>query len=246
MYLWFLIFFSQPHKEERFLFPIYPFIALGASVFISAVQKIYKLLIEENIRFLPRHQKLNDIFVGFSCLFSILRSVLLVLAYGGAMNIYSTSLFQVSNRLESNNNQYNLCLGKEWHRFGTHFLVPEKFQVHFIESEFKAQLPAKFRGSWPKSVQSNKNTFNDDNLQDMSRYTQLEDCDFLIEKESKFEQASELQPKYSESDEWEVVDGSVWKFLNAENSKWWARLIYIPYVFEKFCEFDDYLILMRK
>lgn len=38
MYIWILIFFSQPHKEERFLFPIYPLICLSAAVALSALQ----------------------------------------------------------------------------------------------------------------------------------------------------------------------------------------------------------------
>lgn len=38
MYLWMLIFFSQPHKEERFLFPIYPLICLSGAVALSALQ----------------------------------------------------------------------------------------------------------------------------------------------------------------------------------------------------------------
>jgi len=262
LYLWLLIFFTQPHKEERFLFPVYPFIAFAAAVFVSSCQKIYKLVIEENFAKMPRNKIWNQLFLVVFCGLSVSRSVLLVLGYGGGMSVYSTSLFQVADRLEmvkmngsdeddetSEDLQvkpYNLCLGKEWHRFGTHFLVPEKFQVHLIESEFRAQLPAKFVGFWPASVQSRQNTFNDDNLQDMSRYLAIENCDFLIEKESKFEESSVLQPKYSESDDWEVVDGTVWRFLNAEKSKWWARVFYIPGVFEKFCEFDEVMLLMRK
>lgn len=211
---------------------------------------------------MPRNKIWNQLFLVVFCGLSVSRSVLLVLGYGGGMSVYSTSLFQVADRLEmvkmngsdedDENSEdlrvkpYNLCLGKEWHRFGTHFLVPEKFQVYLIESEFRAQLPAKFVGSWPASVQSRQNTFNDDNLQDMSRYLAIENCDFLIEKESKFEESSVLQPKYSESDDWEVVDGTVWRFLNAEKSKWWARVFYIPGVFEKFCEFDEIMLLVRK
>lgn len=38
MYIWMLIFFSQPHKEERFLFPIYPLICLSGAVALSALQ----------------------------------------------------------------------------------------------------------------------------------------------------------------------------------------------------------------
>lgn len=38
MYIWIGIFFSQPHKEERFLFPIYPLICLCSAVALSALQ----------------------------------------------------------------------------------------------------------------------------------------------------------------------------------------------------------------
>jgi len=38
MYIWIVIFFSQPHKEERFLFPIYPLICLCGAVALSALQ----------------------------------------------------------------------------------------------------------------------------------------------------------------------------------------------------------------
>lgn len=38
MYIWIMIFFSQPHKEERFLFPIYPLICLCGAVALSALQ----------------------------------------------------------------------------------------------------------------------------------------------------------------------------------------------------------------
>lgn len=32
MYLWFAIMFSQPHKEERFMYPVYPMIIFNAAV----------------------------------------------------------------------------------------------------------------------------------------------------------------------------------------------------------------------
>lgn len=37
--VWCLIFFSQPHKEERFLFPVYPLIALMAAVSLDSVER---------------------------------------------------------------------------------------------------------------------------------------------------------------------------------------------------------------
>lgn len=35
LFLWLAVFWTQPHKEERFLFPVYPLIALAAAVTID-------------------------------------------------------------------------------------------------------------------------------------------------------------------------------------------------------------------
>uniref|UniRef100_A0A915E6S3 Mannosyltransferase n=1 Tax=Ditylenchus dipsaci TaxID=166011 RepID=A0A915E6S3_9BILA len=38
--LWLLIFFSQPHKEERFLFPIYPLISVLAAIALDSLLRV--------------------------------------------------------------------------------------------------------------------------------------------------------------------------------------------------------------
>jgi len=38
-----------------------------------------------------------------------------------------------------------LCLGKEWHRFPGHYLVPNGVSVDFVKSDFEGLLPAHFR-----------------------------------------------------------------------------------------------------
>lgn len=37
-----------------------------------------------------------------------------------------------------------LCLGKEWHRFPGHYLVPNAVSVDFVKSDFEGLLPAHF------------------------------------------------------------------------------------------------------
>lgn len=37
-----------------------------------------------------------------------------------------------------------LCLGKEWYRFPSHYLVPDGVRVDFIKSEFNGALPGHF------------------------------------------------------------------------------------------------------
>jgi alpha-1,2-mannosyltransferase len=37
-----------------------------------------------------------------------------------------------------------ICYGKEWHRFPSHYLVPDGIRVDWIKSEFDGMLPAHF------------------------------------------------------------------------------------------------------
>ena len=37
-----------------------------------------------------------------------------------------------------------MCVGKEWHRFPSHYLVPDGVRVDWIKSEFDGMLPAHF------------------------------------------------------------------------------------------------------
>ena len=52
MYLWLLVFWLQPHKEERFLFPVYPLICLAAALSVDTIQKLwYAFLVKVHIRY---------------------------------------------------------------------------------------------------------------------------------------------------------------------------------------------------
>lgn len=37
--------------------------------------------------------------------------------------------------------ELRLCLGKEWHRFPSHYLVPDQVEVRFVKSAFDGILP---------------------------------------------------------------------------------------------------------
>lgn len=41
LYIWLIIFTLQPHKEERFLFPVYPLICLAGAATLDYLQKIF-------------------------------------------------------------------------------------------------------------------------------------------------------------------------------------------------------------
>ena len=47
VYFWCLIFFLQPHKEERFLYPMYPPLMLSCAIAVGSIQKIYACFLQK-------------------------------------------------------------------------------------------------------------------------------------------------------------------------------------------------------
>jgi alpha-1,2-mannosyltransferase len=77
----------------------------------------------------------------------------------------------------------NLCLGKEWHRFPSHYFLPDGVRLRFLKSDFEGQLPKYFLESYDVDDDGVKRYdgsrdgtwkvqegFNDRNLEEMDRY----------------------------------------------------------------------------
>lgn len=44
----------------------------------------------------------------------------------------------------SDAHQYNLCIGKEWYRFPSHYFLPEGVRLRYLKSDFSGLLPKYF------------------------------------------------------------------------------------------------------
>ena len=110
--LWILVFWTRPHKEERFLFPVYPLICLSGAAVIDSGQKLaYFLFVKSKARHYLQHTTwLGTITVLASALLSLSRIVALYQGYHG-----STDVWMAVNQLEDQPSV--VCVGKEWHRF---------------------------------------------------------------------------------------------------------------------------------
>lgn len=69
-----------------------------------------------------------------------------------------------------------LCLGKEWHRFPSHFLVPSEVSVGFLQSDFKGILPKLWsqttggKGLFGLATDIVPSGMNERNLEERDRY----------------------------------------------------------------------------
>ncbi|KIN08435.1 glycosyltransferase family 22 protein [Oidiodendron maius Zn] len=229
-YLWLGIFSLQPHKEERFMYPVYPALALNASMTLHILLSAFgnsdtKSLIGK----IPAQLKLllvSSVILG-SLDIGLARIYGIYSAYSAPLKIYEP--------LESESfgvRGGSVCYGKEWYRFPSSYHLPNDMRAKFIKSEFDGLLPGEFSeaktgfGVWPGAwlIPSG---MNDQNIEDMSKYVDLRTCSFLVDTYYPASIASELEPHYVlDSENWEPVVCK--RFLDATQTHILARTIWLP------------------
>ncbi|XP_041947241.1 alpha-1,2-mannosyltransferase ALG9 [Alosa sapidissima] len=244
MYLWMVVFFTQPHKEERFLFPIYPLICLCGAVALSSLQKCYHFLFQ---RYRLEHYTVssNWLALGSVLLFAVLslsRSVALFRGYHAPLDLYPEF-----HRIAKDPNIHtvpegrpvNVCVGKEWYRFPSSFLLPNNWQLQFIQSEFRGQLPKPY-SSEPWATRMIPTEMNDQNLEETSRYVDLKQCHYLVDLALETEASRE--PRYAANkEEWSII--VVKPFLDASRSSKLFRAFFVPFFSEQHTTYSNYVIL---
>ncbi|XP_064614861.1 alpha-1,2-mannosyltransferase ALG9-like [Liolophura sinensis] len=248
MYIWILIFFTRSHKEERFLFPIYPFFALAAALCVDYVQKLYTFLTPRTA-YSHYTEKSNWIAIATGIIFAVLsvsRSVALYQGYHAPQDIFLELTKVMSDphiHTMPADRPVNVCIGKEWYRYPSSFFLPAKhWHLRFIQSEFKGQLPKPY-GEEPDATSRIPENMNDMNLEEPSRYTNISKCHYLVDLDLPEE--SVLQPRFSqEKDKWKIL--ASYPFLDNSRSNRFFRAFFIPFVSAKYCSYVDYNLLRTK
>lgn len=198
-YLWMFVFFTRPHKEERFLYPIYPLFVIGASITLNHIYAFLKRATANSHQILAVLIKLVPVLVVLvHALLSLSRGVALYKNYHASIDIYKALNDQpvkFNTPALQSKELINVCVSKEWHRFPSSFFIPEdltintmrqKWRLSFLESDFKGQLPGKFNESLslPACTRFIDLSFNDENNEVPERYIDLNKCDFFIDTDA--------------------------------------------------------------
>ena len=169
VYLWVGIFIIQPHKEERFMYVIYPLICYNAAHATNTFKQVLHDLLSKSRASIPRSLPKFVLWIIFFIygILSLARILAQVRAFSAPMHVY-THLTSPST----------VCLGKEWYRFPSSFFIPEGSRALFVKSAFDGLLPGRFptegtlpgwrSGTWeiPKGM-------NDLNLEDTSHHVSI-------------------------------------------------------------------------
>ncbi|XP_046734487.1 alpha-1,2-mannosyltransferase ALG9 [Diprion similis] len=246
LYLWIAVFFFQSHKEERFLFPIYPMICLAGAITVDVVQKLY-FFVRTQISPLPvtshylQHTAPIMVLSMIVCgLLGLSRSFALYKGYYAPLEVVMEANKLGSDGQVPSDVNINFCIGKEWHRFPSSFFFPSNnWRLQYLQSEFTGQLPQ------PYSDQENGTSivqphFNDKNKEETSRYFDVGRCHFLLDLDLGKE--SSLEPNYShQPDHFTVIKTA--EFLDASKSHPFFRAFYIPFLSPKYCSYGSYNLL---
>ncbi|GJD10321.1 Alpha-1,2-mannosyltransferase ALG9 [Galdieria sulphuraria] len=237
LYLWSMIYLSQPHKEERFFFPVYSLICLSGAICLHSLQRVLQLLEQwfNSKKILPNSSmKKSKLLIGerlivcflflFICL-SLGRIIILVRGYQAPLNVYKEFSRRELQKDFHSSREYNLCIGKEWYRFMSHFFIPKRqIRVRWIPCGFDGILPQYFDESGiPKGTRTIPLSMNDENRAVPEQFFySLNACDYLIDWESFFDEPNELskglRPILSEP------------FLDNRLTSRSFRVFYIPFI----------------
>ncbi|KNG44374.1 glycosyltransferase family 22 protein [Stemphylium lycopersici] len=251
-YLWLAIFTVQPHKEERFMYPAYPALAWNAALSLHICLANFGSMDPRYlVSRIPPMVKLTIVCIPLLLSFNVgmLRTVGHMTAYSAPLHIYKPLFDPKYVRIEGVPEDM-VCLGKEWYRFPSSFLLPEGVRAKFIKSEFSGLLPGEFSeagmgsdpfpGTWLVPM-----GMNDENLEDPGKYF----CDFLVDSRLPGTQSTKLEPDYiSDTKNWETLQ--CLPFLDASQTHFISRLLWLPDLpfipanFQR--KWGEYCLLQRK
>ncbi|KAL0232087.1 hypothetical protein PCE1_003083 [Barthelona sp. PCE] len=183
--VWFLFMMLQPHKEERFMYPtlgLFSLIAAFGLTYVTVVIGFFKQVIIWGVRF---------VFI-IALIFFLSRWLAIYDNHSAINSAYGAVRREMTlhEYLPTPDGSINVCTGKEWYRFPTHFALPSEYKgipvrLRWIESGFDGLLPAYFPdGETVKDITSTiPKHMNDENLFEPTRITSIEHCHFIVESE---------------------------------------------------------------
>lgn len=236
LYLWLLVFVVQPHKEERFLFPVYPFFSLGTSLLLDQTFSHMKRV------FGSTKSSIANRTMGFFVL-----GIAITLGFSRMMANLSNyrAPMVILNELPAANQETNVCYGKEWYRFPGSFFLPPNYRARFVESSFTGMLPAYFEET-ENGTQIVHDYFNDQNKGHPHMLFELSRCDYLIDFDTGvLYDETNKEPNYSaDRKTWSIV--ASFDFLYAARSDLFARAYYLPFFSYPYKVYGKYNLLQRK
>ncbi|KAL4340103.1 hypothetical protein GQ457_08G006720 [Hibiscus cannabinus] len=237
LYIWLAFMSLQPHKEERFLYPIYPLVCVAASAVIESFPDIFrdKYNPYDNSIIVMMAKFLRPVALSLILCASHARTFSLINGYAAPLEVY-----KILEHHDDAGTGSVLCVGSEWHRYPSSFFVPAYIgEVRWIDDGFRGLLPFPFNDTLGGTAAAPP-YFNNKNKASDEQYLQdVQACTFLVEL-----QLNRPYPyRGNDLSTWEPI--AALPYLDRELSPAKYRSFFIPYLWQEKNVFGMYKLLKR-
>ncbi|CAM6087679.1 unnamed protein product [Calypogeia fissa] len=247
VYLWLAFMSLQEHKEERFLYPIYPLICLAAAATVEAIPDLvprprYHAPNEEP-KVILVVKALRTLALSLILGISYSRNASLLYGYSAPLQVYQ-KLPQLRERITATDptGASVVCVGVEWHRFPSSFFLPTPpYQIGWLDDGERGLLPLPFNGTLGGTA-SSPHYFNKNNQATPKQFLESDEiCSFLVEL--RLNRPDRIY-RGDDEERWQLV----WQqpFLDNELSPALHRAIFIPWSWERKNTFGMYRLLRKR
>lgn len=235
-FMWLAIFTATPHKEERFMYVVYPALCMNAAfafdIVILLVQLVSRIVGLARISRVLKTFARVSIVLGFIVV-SLSRSAALSYYYGAPTKVYE----ELSLESSSTDELQNVCVGREWYRYPSSYFLQDSQRLKFVSSGFSGLLPGEFiepnqdhRPVWD-STSFVPLGMNNRNEADSGKLVQFDQCDYYVDSDIPVDREIgevSIDELASDADNWRVF--ACHKFLNKEESSGLGQKFWLPAV----------------
>ncbi|KAL0001434.1 hypothetical protein SO802_015215 [Lithocarpus litseifolius] len=237
VYIWLGFMSLLPHKEERFLYPVYPLICVAASAVIDSFPDLFrdKYNPTDNSLIVTMAKLLRPVVLSLILCTSHARTFSLIHGYSAPLEVYKL----LEHHYDAGTGSV-LCVGSEWHRFPSSFLVPDYVgEVRWIDDGFQGLLPFPFNSTLGGTAAAPPYFNNKNKASDEQYLRDLEACTFLVELQLN----RPYNTRGSDLSTWEAV--AALPYLDRELSPAMFRSFFVPYLWQEKNVFGMYKLLRR-
>lgn len=245
LWVWLAIMGTRPHKEERFMFVVYPLLCLAAALVAREACVVLR-----SLRCPTVASAAMKLLAVTAAVVSAMRIAAVVTGYSASMAAYVHLSQQLTDPAApavrtvgwgvppAAPPSVRVCVGQEWYRFPSSFFLPDAtpeaagggpVELAYLKSSFGGQLPQPFLApetAGGLGTTAPRSGFNDANKEEPDRYVDVATCDYVVDFRLPPPHANTAPHLAADSEEWEEV----WArpFLHAPSSPALTRALYIP------------------
>mgnify|MGYP001161486039 CR=1 FL=1 len=234
--LWVGILLLRPHKEERFLFPAFPSLYVGAAASLDAGASALGALGAKFVTPRTTRRIITYVALGAAALLGAFRVAALAVYYDHGQMTAWRAAAATAARLGP---EVTVCAGSEWHRFPGTLLLPSNARLSFVRSSFDGQLPRPYAyDADPLSITARDvRGFNGHNGGEDNEYVDAAACDVAVDL-----RLDEGDPPLWVNDTrtWTQIHAS--PFLDSSRTPALARAFLVPGYSLQRAKFGEYVV----